>query len=117
MRYKLNTKAPLTFKSAELTGHTVIIVLFLESMQETVQVKIKSSNLVELLWKYQFLKSGHLEVSRFAFGRWGHGIRDILEIISNIAKKLWIFPSNISCNLWLKFQPIRRWLSWRHLLS
>jgi len=37
-------KAPLTFNSAELTGHTIIIVTFLESMEETVQVKIKSSN-------------------------------------------------------------------------
>ena len=45
------------------------------------------------------------------------GILDILESISNIAKKLRIFPSNISCNMSLKFQPIQRWLSWRHLLS
>ena len=41
-------KARLTFNSAELTGHTIIIVIFLESMQETVQVEIKSSTLVKL---------------------------------------------------------------------
>jgi len=35
--YKLNVKAHLTFNSAELPGHTITIVIFLESMQETVQ--------------------------------------------------------------------------------
>src|SRR6218665_64340 len=48
LRYKLNMKARLTFNSAELTGHTIIVATFLESMQETVQVKIKSSTLVKL---------------------------------------------------------------------
>src|SRR6218665_50618 len=57
----------LTFNSAELTGHTIIVVIFLESMQETVQVKIKSSTLVKLFERYHFSKSGHLEVSRYAF--------------------------------------------------
>jgi len=47
-RYKMNMKAPLTFNSAELTDHTTIIYIFLKSMQETVQVKIKSSTLVKL---------------------------------------------------------------------
>jgi len=28
-------KAPLTFNSAQLTGHTIIIIIFLESMQDT----------------------------------------------------------------------------------
>jgi len=42
-------KAPLTFNSAELTGHTIIIIIFLESRQDTVQDKIKSSSLVVLL--------------------------------------------------------------------
>ena len=42
-------KVLLTFNSAKLAGFTIIIVTFLESMQETVQVKIKSSTLVELL--------------------------------------------------------------------
>ena len=53
MLYKLNIKGTLTFNSAELTGHTIIIVRFLKSMQEIVQGKIKSSNLVKLLWRYQ----------------------------------------------------------------
>src|SRR6218665_2383289 len=105
-------KALLTFNSAKLTGFTIIIITFFESMQKTVQVKIKSSNLVELLLRYQVLKCGHLEVSRYAFGGWGHGIRDISKSISNIVKRFWICPSNISCNMWLKFQPIRRWSSW-----
>ena len=39
-------KAPLTFTTAEIIGHTIKMIIFLESMQETVQVKIKSSNLV-----------------------------------------------------------------------
>jgi len=60
-------KARLTFNSAELTGHTIIVVIFLESMQETVQVKIKSSTLVKLFERYHFSKSGYLEVSRYAF--------------------------------------------------
>src|SRR6218665_3101908 len=67
LRYKLNMKARLTFNSAELTGHTIIVVIFLESMQETVQVKIKSSTLVKLFCRYHFSKSGHLEVSPYAF--------------------------------------------------
>ena len=100
-------KAHLTFNSAELTDHAIIIFIFLKSMQETVQVKIKSSPLVKL-----FSKSGLGEVSRSAFGGWGHGIHDISESILNIAKRLWIFPSNISCNMmWLKFQPNQRWSS------
>src|SRR6218665_2142934 len=48
LRYKLNMKARLTFNSDELTGHRIIVVIFLESMQETVHVKIKSSTLVKL---------------------------------------------------------------------
>jgi len=71
----MNMKAPLTFNSAELTGCKILIVLFLESLQKTVQVKIKSSNLVEQLLRYQFSKSGHLEVSRYASKG---GIGDIL---------------------------------------
>src|SRR6218665_907708 len=67
LRYKLNMKGRLTFNSAELTGHTIIVVIFLESMQETVQVKIKSSTLVKLFERYHFSKSKHLEVSRYAF--------------------------------------------------
>ena len=55
-------------------------------MQETVQVKIKSSTLVKLFKRYQFSKSGLREVSRNAFGEWGQRIRDILESISNIEK-------------------------------
>jgi len=42
-------KVPFTFNSAELTGHTITIVMFLESIQEIVQVEIISSNLVKLL--------------------------------------------------------------------
>src|SRR6218665_2471093 len=60
-------KAHLTINSAELTGHTIIIVIFLESMQETVQVQIKSSTLVKLFYRYHFSKSGHLKVLRYAF--------------------------------------------------
>ena len=44
--YKLNMKAPLTFNSAKLTDHTIITVIILESMEEAVHGKIKSSNLV-----------------------------------------------------------------------
>ena len=33
-------KAHLTFNSAELTGHRIIVVICVESMQETVQVEI-----------------------------------------------------------------------------
>jgi len=61
-------KAPLTFNSAEITGHTIVVVIFLEYMQETVQAKIKSFHLVKMLYRYQFSKCGHLEVSRYAFG-------------------------------------------------
>src|SRR6218665_1168006 len=57
-------------------------------MQETVQVKIKSSNLVEMLWKYQFSKSGHLEVSRFAFGGWGSRNRQYLIKYFKYCKKI-----------------------------
>ena len=60
---------------------------------------------------------GHFEVSLCAFGGWGHGIHDIPESILNIAKRLRISPSNISCNIWLRFQPIQRWSSGRHWLS
>jgi len=56
-------KAPLTFNSAELTGHTIIIVIFWESMQETVQGKIKSSNLVKLL--YRDINSQKVDISKF----------------------------------------------------
>ena len=60
----------MTFNWAELTGHTIIVVIFLKSMQETVQVKITSSTLIKL------------------FGGWGHGICDISESILNIEKRL-----------------------------
>src|SRR6218665_808315 len=108
-------KAPLTFNSAELTDHTIIIFIFLKSMQETVQVKIKSSNLVKLFKRCQFSKSGLCDFLRSAFGGLGHGIHDNSESSLNIANRLWIFPFNISCNMWLKFQPIWRWSSGRHL--
>src|SRR6218665_3316239 len=67
LRYKLNMKSRLTFNSAELTGPTITVVIFFESMQETVQVKIKLSTLVKLFERYHFSKSGYLEVSRYAF--------------------------------------------------
>jgi len=46
LQYKLNMKALLTFNSAKLTVHTIITVTILESMEETVHGKMKSSNLV-----------------------------------------------------------------------
>ena len=46
LRYKLNIKAPLTFNSAEFTGHTILTVIILESMEETAHGKIKSLKLV-----------------------------------------------------------------------
>lgn len=57
-------------------------------MQETVYIKIKSSNLIKLLYGYQFSKRGHFEVSTYTFRVWGHGIYEISESILNIAKRL-----------------------------
>ena len=54
-------KAPLTFNSAKLTGHTIITVINLESMEETAHGKIKSLNLV----CYRDINSQKVHVSKF----------------------------------------------------
>ena len=46
-RYKLNKEATLTFNTAESRDPTIIILTFLQSMQETVQMKIISFDLIQ----------------------------------------------------------------------
>jgi len=84
-------------------------------MPETVQVKITS---------YQFGKTV-LEISihkkwtswSYAICIWRVWSQNLwyLRKYFKYCKKILGFPSNISCNMWLKFQPIRRWSSGRHL--
>jgi len=67
-------------------------------MEETVHIEINSSNMVKPFQRYQISKSGLCEVSRNAFGGWGHESHDILESILISAHRFWIFPSNIYFN-------------------
>src|SRR6218665_1338095 len=50
--------------------------------------KNKIIHLDQTVLEISILKSGLCEISRNAFGGWGHGIRDISESILNIEKRL-----------------------------
>jgi len=55
-------KEPLTFNSAELAGHTIIIVIFLESIQETVQGE--KNHPIWLNW-YRDINSQKVDIAKF----------------------------------------------------